>query len=107
NPEFNILYKIRPDFSVYGRGATGFKSGGINDTAATNAAFMTPYNPEKLTSFELGMKYAGLGNALNLNAAVYHSIYKDFQAGVFVPSLVTTNIINAGEAKFTGVEVEG
>ena len=107
NPEFNILYKFQPDFSVYGRFATGFKSGGINDTAATNTAFMTAYNPEKLTSFELGMKYAGLGNALNLNAAVYHSVYKDFQAGVFVPTLVTTNIINAGKAKFTGFEVEG
>ncbi|WP_255326450.1 TonB-dependent receptor [Sphingobium sp. EM0848] len=107
NPEFNILYKFQPDFSVYGRVATGFKSGGINDTAATNAAFLTPYNPEKLTSFELGVKYAGWNNALRLNAAVYHSIYKQFQAGVFVPSLVTTNIINAGEAKFTGFEVEG
>lgn len=107
NPELNILYKIQPDFSVYGRVATGFKSGGINDTAATNAAFMTPYNPEKLTSFELGMKYGGFNNMLNLSAAVYHSIYKDFQAGVFVPSLVTTNIINAGQAKFTGFELEG
>ncbi|MGV1683809.1 TonB-dependent receptor [Sphingopyxis sp. NJF-3] len=107
NPEFNILYKIQPDFSIYGRVATGFKSGGINDTAATNAAFMTPYNPEKLTSFEVGVKYAGWNNALRLNASVYHSIYKDFQAGVFVPSLVTTNIINAGEAKFTGFEIEG
>lgn len=107
NPEFNILYKFQRDFSIYGRVATGFKSGGINDTAATNGAFMTPYNPEKLTSFELGAKYGGFGNMLNLSAAVYHSIYKDFQAGVFVPSLVTTNIINAGKAKFTGFEVEG
>lgn len=107
NPELNLLYKIQPDFSVYGRVATGFKSGGINDTASTNAAFLTAYDPEKLTSFEMGVKYAGLGNALRMSAAVYHSIYKDFQAGVFVPALVTTNIINAGEAKFTGFEVEG
>ena len=107
NPEFNILFKIQPDFSIYGRVATGFKSGGINDTASNNAAFMTSYNPEKLTSFEMGVKYAGFGNALRLNTSVYHSIYKDFQAGVLVPELVTTNIINAGKAKFTGVEVEG
>ncbi|WP_160609461.1 TonB-dependent receptor [Tsuneonella aeria] len=106
-PEFNILYKIQPDFSVYARYATGFKSGGINDTAATNSAFLTPYDPEKLTSFEVGMKYAGFNNRVSLNGAVFHSIYKDFQAGVFVPALVTTNIINAGEAKFTGVEVDG
>lgn len=107
NPEFNILYKFAPEISVYGRVATGFKSGGINDTAATNSAFLAPYNPEKLTSFEGGVKFAGFDQRLRLNVAVYHSIYKDFQAGVFVPALVTTNIINAGEAKFTGVEVEG
>jgi iron complex outermembrane receptor protein len=107
NPEFNALYKITPTFSIYGRYATGFKSGGINDTAATNAAFLTPYKPEKLTSYEAGFKFGDAGGLLRLNGAVYHSIYRDFQAGVFVPQLVTTNIINAGEAKFTGVEVEG
>lgn len=106
-PELNVLYKFRPDFSVYGRIATGFKSGGINDTASNNSAFLTPYNPERLTSFELGTKFSGLNRRLALNAAVYHSIYKDFQAGVFVPALVTTNIINAGEAKFTGFEIDG
>jgi len=106
-PEFNVLYKIQPSFSVYARYATGFKSGGINDTAATNAAFLTPYDPENLASFEAGLKYAGWNGRLQLNAAAYHSIYKDFQAGVFVPTLVTTNIINAGEAQFTGFEIDG
>lgn len=107
NPEFNLVYRLQPDWSVYGRVATGFKSGGINDTASTNAAFNTPYDPEDLLSFEIGTKFANPSRTLNLNLAVYHSIYKNFQAGVFVPELVTTNIINAGEAKFTGVEVEG
>lgn len=106
-PEFNILYKIQPSFSIYARYASGFKSGGINDTAATNAAFLTPYDPENLTSYEAGLKYAGWNGRVQLNAAVYHSIYKDFQAGVFVPTLVTTNIINAGEAQFTGFEIDG
>lgn len=107
NPEFNVLYKLARDFSIYGRFATGFKSGGINDTAATNAAFLTPYLPEKLTSYEAGFKFADAGGLFRANGAVYHSIYRDFQAGVFVPQLVTTNIINAGEAQFTGVEIEG
>lgn len=106
-PEFNVLYKIQRDFSIYARLATGFKSGGINDTAATNAAFLTAYEPEKLTSYEAGFKFSGLDRRLQLNGAVYHSIYKDFQAGVFVPTLVTTNIINAGEAQFTGFEIDG
>jgi iron complex outermembrane recepter protein len=105
NPEFNIVYRAQPNWSFYGRVATGFKSGGINDTASTNAAFHTPYDPENLLSFEVGTKFSN--RLFSLNLAAYHSIYKDFQAGVFVPELVTTNIINAGEAQFTGVEVEG
>ncbi|MCW6532581.1 TonB-dependent receptor [Sphingomonas sp. MMSM20] len=107
NPEFNIVYRVRPDWSFYGRFATGFKSGGINDTASTNAAFNSPYDPEKLTSYEIGTKFISPDRRVSLNLSAYHSIYKNFQAGVFVPELVTTNIINAGEAKFTGVEVEG
>ena len=107
NPELNITYKLRDDWNVYGRVATGFKSGGFNDTAANNAAFNTPYDPEKLLSFEIGTKGSWFDRRLSLNAAVYHSIYEDFQAGVFVPEFVTTNIINAGRALFTGFEIEG
>jgi iron complex outermembrane receptor protein len=107
NPELNLVYKVNPNWSFYGRVATGFKSGGINDTAATNSAFLTPYDPEHLLSFELGSKFSTPDRRFNLNVAVYHSIYKDFQAGVFVPAVVTTNIINAGEAQFTGFEIEG
>lgn len=107
SPELNISYKVNPGWNFYGRVATGFKSGGFNDTAANNAAFNTPYDPEKLLSFELGTKGSFFDRRLNLNMAVYHSIYKDFQAGVFVPAFITTNIINAGEAQFTGFELEG
>ena len=106
-PEFNLRYEIQPDWNVYARVATGFKSGGFNDTASTNAAFSTPYDPEELLAFELGTKGAFLDRRLSLNAALYHNIYKEFQAGVFVPALITTNIINAGKAEFTGFEIEG
>ncbi|WOK35438.1 TonB-dependent receptor [Sphingomonas sp. C3-2] len=107
SPEFNLKYKLSSAWNIYGRVATGFKSGGFNDTASNNAAFNTPYDPEKLLSFELGTKGSFFERRLNLSAAVYHSIYKDFQAGVFVPAVITTNIINAGKAEFTGFELEG
>ena len=107
NPELNLTFKVNPTWNIYGRVATGYKSGGYNDTAANNAAFNKPYDPEKLLSFELGTKGTFFDRRLSINMAVYHSIYKDFQAGVFVPEFVTTNIINAGKAKFTGFELEG
>ncbi|MFT3791208.1 MAG: TonB-dependent receptor [Rudaea sp.] len=105
-PEFNLSYKIDPDWNIYGRIANGYKAGGINNTASTNAAFNAHYDPEKLTSYEIGSKGVYFDHRLQLNLAAYHTVYKDFQAGVFVPALITTNIINAGEAKFDGFEVE-
>jgi iron complex outermembrane receptor protein len=107
SPEINLSYKLAEYWNLYGRVATGFKSGGFNDTAANNAAFNAPFNPEKLLSFELGTKGSFFDRRLTVAAAVYHSIYKDFQAGVFVPAVITTNIINAGKAEFTGFEIEG
>jgi iron complex outermembrane receptor protein len=106
-PEFNVSWKLADDWNLYGRVATGFKSGGNNDVAATNASFMTPYEPEKLTAYEIGAKGQWFDRRLNLSAAVYYSDYQDFQAGVFVPALVTTTIINAGKAHMSGVELEG
>lgn len=107
SPELNIRYSLADDWNVYGRVATGFKSGGFNDTASNNAAFNSAYDPEKLMSYEFGTKGSFFDRRLSINAAVYHSIYRDFQAGVFVPAVITTNIINAGKAHFTGFELEG
>lgn len=106
-PEFNVSWKLAEDWNVYGRIATGFKSGGNNDVAATNASFMTPYEPEKLTAYEIGTKGQWFDRRLNLSASVYYSDYRDFQVGVFVPALITTTIINAGKAHMSGVELEG
>lgn len=106
-PEFNASWKLADDWNVYGRVATGFKSGGNNDVASTNASFMTPYEPEKLTAYEIGTKGQWFDRRLNLSAAVYYSDYRDFQVGVFVPALITTTIINAGKAHMSGVELEG
>lgn len=106
-PEANISYKIQPDWTIYARFATGFKSGGFNDVAANNSAFLTPFNPENLKSYEIGTKGVFGDGLLSLNLAAYRSDYTDFQAGVFVPTLITTNVINADKARFQGFEVEG
>jgi len=106
-PEVNVSWKLRDDWNVYGRYATGFKSGGNNDVATSNAAFLTAYEPERLKSFEIGTKGVWFDHRLSLSAAAYYSKYQDFQAGVFVPALVTTSIINAGEAHIQGIEIEG
>jgi iron complex outermembrane receptor protein len=50
-----LQYDFTPDLMAYGTIATGYKSGGLNDSPDTSAALnagITPYDPEHVTSYE-------------------------------------------------------
>jgi iron complex outermembrane receptor protein len=69
------------------------------------------HGPEKLRSYELGLKTQLLDDRLRVNAAVYHYDYKDYQA--FSLLGVTPQVANSdaksdgGEIEVTFVPVEG
>lgn len=117
-----VTWRVGADFDVndrtllYGVVATGYKAGGFNDgcEAGTNAVCTLPaealyYEPETLTSYEVGLKTRFLNNAVRLNASVFHYDYKKIQLSQTSticggPCNVTTN---AAAAKVDGVELEG
>ena len=94
--------------NLYGKLASGYRSGGFNVRAVDAEVFKTPVEAENLLSFELGLKsefWDGRGRA---NLAVFQSKYTDrqisqFEAGIFG---ATSVISNAGELTNTGVELE-
>lgn len=102
-------YDLAPHSMLYGHVATGFKQGGISTTVPP-----TPFKPEKLVSFELGSKNRFFDNKLQLNFAVFHYRYKNYQFQTFqeLPvgdSGATANfpvIGNAGSTTINGGEVE-
>lgn len=98
-----IQYRWTDDALLYGRIATGYKSGGLNPRATNDG-----YDPETLTSFELGLKSEWWQRRLRFNTAVFHSQYDDLQVDQFqAGSGGTTSItVNAGEVDYTGIEVE-
>ena len=88
---------------LYARVSTGYKAGGFNARSSNDG-----YEPEDLTSYEVGFKTELLDRRLRFNAATYYSIHKNlqlqqFQAGSGGASSVT---VNAGKAKYWGVEGE-
>jgi iron complex outermembrane receptor protein len=103
---------------VYASVATGYKAGGFNDGCAagagasptcTLAANELYYEPETLTAYEAGAKLRFAGNAVRVNASVFHYDYKGLQLSKFgnfggcgLCSLTT----NAAGAKVDGLEVE-
>jgi iron complex outermembrane receptor protein len=108
-PKLGIDWKPTRDMLLYASWSQGFKSGGFG--ASTVASTPTPrYDPEKLTSYEIGAKTAWLDNRLIVNAAAFYSEYRDIQLTVQGVDPVTNANLrttrNAGGSNIKGFELE-
>jgi len=116
-------YDPAPGTLLFATVSTGYKAGGFNDGCLAGsrangvdcpAALAVPasallYQPETLTSYEAGIKTRFWDNKASLNATAFYYDYANLQlSGVVVlqgaPRFMTAN---AGEARVTGLEVEG
>jgi iron complex outermembrane receptor protein len=96
-------FDLTPDSMLYANAATGYKAGGYFDGVGANT-----YEPEKITSYEAGVKNRFLDNRLQLNASAFLYDYKDFQVsavGVIAGQNATVTL-NADKAKVYGLEFE-
>ncbi|MBS0505146.1 MAG: TonB-dependent receptor [Proteobacteria bacterium] len=96
-------YEWSNDVMTYARVATGYKAGGFNARSANSG-----FEPEDLTSYEIGLKSELLDRRLRFNLALFHATHKDVQVGQFLPgtggSVGVT--VNAGKARYNGIEAE-
>ena len=106
----NFQFQWNPSLMTYAQVATGFKGGGVSPRPFSPGQ-ARPFNPEELTSYEVGMKSDLFDRRLRLNVAGFFSDYTDMQIslsscpqfGVGLPCALLTN---AGEAEMKGIEVE-
>jgi len=105
-PMATVAWRFNDDINGYAKIATGFKSGGFNGVATSNASFLTPFDPETMTTYELGLKSRMLDQRVQLNISAFYNDYDDFQANRFVEEVLGIAIVNAGSATMQGVEVE-
>jgi len=112
-----VDFDLNPRTLLYGTVSTGYKAGGFNDGCATGTPnCLSPvadaalyYQPETLTSYEVGFKTRLLDNAVRVNGAAFWYDYKNIQLTQIStlcggPCSVTTN---AAVATVKGVELEG
>ena len=109
-PSLTIDHKASDDILLYGSLSRGFKSGGFNGRA-NNPNEVSAFNPEYVWTYELGAKSSFDDNRLRVNAAIFYSDYKDFQArvsDVFNPDAPVPGfpVINAGKLEIFGAELE-
>jgi iron complex outermembrane receptor protein len=112
-PAATLQYQWTPDLMTYASYSQGFKSGGFNTrivqpvispNATTGREFLPQFDPEKVTTYELGGKLL-IGRTLRLSVAGFHSKYDDIQ--IVVREGVAPVVRNAGKATINGFEAEG
>lgn len=123
SPTATISYEASDAVNVYARWARGYKSGGFNGetdvggligspfnctTAPGNASELcNPYSPEKVDSYELGLKTKLAGGKLIFNVAAFWDEHKDIQLSVFTAQGAAASVVlNAAAARIRGLEFE-
>lgn len=115
-PKVSLQYHPTDDLNFYLSYAKGFKSGGFQYTITTSSDFQ-PYNPEYLTTYELGAKTTWLHDHLRVDGDIFTSSYKDMQfyanvhPGAYTcPTqqdvILCVETINAAAARMRGAELE-
>jgi len=103
-------YRFNPDFLAYASVSTGFTGGGVNPRPFT-ADQKLPFDPETLTTYEMGFKSDLFDKHMRLNGAVFLNKYKDIILGKTVckESQLPTPCLrpdNIGAADVKGFELE-
>lgn len=114
-PRFAVNYKVNNDVLLFTSATRGFKSGGWNARATTPNAFL-PFNPEKVWSYEAGIKSELFDRRVRANLTFFYTDVKQLQtpSALVNPNGSVTfitrnfaNMTNQGlEAEFTFVPVE-
>jgi iron complex outermembrane recepter protein len=103
-------YRFSPEFLAYASFSTGFKGGGVNPRPFVPDQALA-FNPETLTTYEVGFKADLLDRRVRLNGAAFYNKYNDITLGKLVcpesslpsPCLRPANI---GSAHVKGIELE-
>ncbi len=88
-----------------GAKSAGFNTGMLDETGVFGATVRAdvPYDEEKLTSYEIGMKADLFGGTSRLNVAAFYYDYSDYQAFAFVN---LNQVIFNTDANVSGLEIE-
>ena len=116
SPEATIKYRVSPDFNVFASYKTGFKSGGIDNSALPSNSLSRAalsgdfgaliYKSEKAKGGEIGFKSQLADRTFTLNGTVYYYTFTNLQIQIFNATAVQFITANAGKATTKGAELE-
>ncbi len=107
-PKVGLEFQQSDDLLLYTSISRGYKAGGFNSRALSGIP-PAAYDPEFVTSFEVGFKSTLANGMVTLNGAAFYNDYEDIQLLAVLDlggGNVETVIENAGQGTITGAELE-
>jgi iron complex outermembrane receptor protein len=110
-PRVGARYQINDDIMLFANYSKGYRSGGFLGRVDSDEASRTPYDPETVDNYELGIKSEWWDNRLRVNANLFYMEYDDKQeefqlAAPNDPTGQKTVVANASSATIQGVEFD-
>jgi len=112
NPKLSFDFQLNDAVLLYVSGASGYKAGGFNERPLQDVPLNLPpnqteaniYDPEKIMTYEAGLKATLFDRRMTWNSAVFYSDYKDIQ--LTVNATPRNFVFNAAQGRMQGVESE-
>ncbi len=105
-PQAILEWTQSENLFMYATVARGFKGGGFDDTPANIAQSITPYDPETVTNYEIGIKANLLDRRIRLNADIFYMDYENLQVTQTNAACLCNITDNAASAEIQGIEAE-
>jgi iron complex outermembrane receptor protein len=110
-PKFGLDYQLSDNAFLYASFTKGQKAGGYNPVAGAEIIAAIPVAPEKVTTYEAGVKLGAGRSPVQFNVTGFYNDFRDYQSllsnVVINGNIVNGSVaINAGKAKTYGVEIE-
>ena len=122
SPEVSLRYKLSDDVNLYAAYKTGYKSGGIDNSALPSSnllGFGSPdpavrtavangliYKSETAKGGEFGAKMQFADRSIRLNASAFYYVFKNLQLQNFNATTIQFVTFNASELTSKGVDVD-
>ncbi|MBW2370718.1 MAG: TonB-dependent receptor [Deltaproteobacteria bacterium] len=107
SPKVSLDYRLTEDVFLYASFTGGYKAGGWNSFAATEKR--GSFDPEKVWSYEVGVKSDWLDRRLRVNLALFYYDYIDMQLSSFgldASGIYSVTIRNATDSDVYGGELD-
>ncbi|MCS6986018.1 MAG: TonB-dependent receptor [Sphingomonadaceae bacterium] len=121
SPEVTLRHQPQPDLTLFASFKTGFKSGGIDNSALPTNALLglgspdpnvveatkeaLTFDSERAIGGEVGAKTQLFDRALTLNGTVFYYVFKDLQVQNFNSIQIQFVTSNAGEVTTKGLDL--